>query len=752
MPIPTVTFEPSVSEKEALERAGALWRVEPEYWDIWGKRHATPPEVRKAILLAMGIPCETVECLNRAIEERLWREWSSVTPPTLVVSSTANPAEFPLTVPSAMAGHSATVEVLWEDGSKEQYELSLADLPKTATAELRGQSFVRKRVPLPERLPLGYHGLQVTVRSGRRKILSGTTRLIVCPDKAWTPPELKDGGRLGGLAVSLYGVRSQRNWGCGDFTDLLGVIDWVADELGGAFVALNPLHAILNRQPFNTSPYLPTSIFFRNALYLDVEKIQDFRNSRAARDLFAGGDVQAELAELREAPFVEYERVYSLKVRFLRLAFDSFRRKARAGSERAAQFEEYCGRQGELLERYATFRALEEWLHVRNPDIWVWPDWPAEYRDPDSKAVQQFARKQRRLVDFYKYAQWQAELQLAEAQEHARRRGMPIGLYHDLALATDRCGADFWAYRPFFVSGCRVGAPPDDFSPNGQDWSFPPPNTEHHREDGYRLFIESIRRNFAHGGALRIDHVMRFFRLFWIPEGMKAAQGTYVGDLYEDLLRILALESVRQKVLIVGEDLGTVEPAVRDALRRFGILSYRLLYFERKLNGELIQPQEYPRAALVSVTTHDLPTLAGFWLGADIEARRHAGVLANDRARRAQLDARAGEKQHLIDALFAAGLLPEWFPRSAAEVPELTGELHNAVVGFISTTPSMMMALTQEDLLKEVHQQNLPGTTAEYPNWRRKMRFTLEELRTEELARGCAAMFRNWLERTGRTR
>ena len=346
--------------------------------------------------------------------------------------------------------------------------------------------------------------------------------------------------------------------------------------------------------------------------------------------------------------------------------------------------------------------------------------------------------------------QWQLDLQLKSAQEHARQRGMSIGLYHDLALATDRFGSDLWAYREFFISGCRVGAPPDDFSPKGQDCAFPPPNAERHYRDGYRLFAESVRRNCRHGGALRIDHVMRFSRLYWIPGGMDATEGTYVRDRYEDLLAILALESVRQKVILIGEDLGTVPDEVREALSRFRILSYRLLYFEQDRDGRFRRPEEYPRDALVSATTHDLPTLAGFWVGRDIEARRDAGLLPDDASYHRMRQDRAAQKQKLLDLLLELKLLPEWHTRNAGEVAELTGELHNAIVGFLASTPSKLMVLNQEDLLKQTEQQNLPGSTAEYPNWRHKMKAAVEELWTSPEVQAFTTMFRGWLERTGR--
>ena len=350
---------------------------------------------------------------------------------------------------------------------------------------------------------------------------------------------------------------------------------------------------------------------------------------------------------------------------------------------------------------------------------------------------------------FYQYLQWQIDAQLRRAQQRARDRRLSIGLYHDLALATDRFGSDLWAHRPFFVTGCRVGAPPDDFSPQGQDWAFPPPNSERHRENGYRLFAESIRKNCRHGGALRIDHVMRLFRLYWIPEGCDATQGAYVRERSEDFVRILALESVRQRVVVVGEDLGTVEPYIRKTLARFGVLSYRLFYFEKTPDGAFRHHEEYPAQALVSSTTHDLPTLAGFWVGADLRARRDAGVL-DEAGFRQQTEVRQLEKQKMLDLLFAQKLLPPDAPRSAAAYPELTGELHNAIVGFLAITPSALLAINQEDLTKELAQQNLPATTWQYPNWGRKMRFTTEELRSDPEARAYTAMFRNWIVNSGR--
>lgn len=606
-------------------------------------------------------------------------------------------------------------------GSDDSFAIVMSEsIPFEAQADCRIGMESGEQISLhageSRKLPLGYHELQTGGKS---------RRLIVAPDCAWRPS-----GRCAGFGVTLWGLRSERNWGCGDFRDLRDLIDWAVPALGVHFIALNPLHAIHNRRPYNTSPYLPNSIFYRNFLYLDVESIEGYEKAEDPK----------ELERLRQAPAVEYERVAEIKRAALECIFER--------NPPNQECRKWIGQEGELLRIYATYCALDEHLHAKNPDLWIWPDWPEEYRDPQSPAVVVFARENERAILFHGWLQWLVDRQIAQVQQHALKAGMSIGLYHDLALATDRCGSDLWAWRPYFITGCRVGSPPDGFSPNGQDWSFPPPNTVKHRVDGYRLFAESIRKTMRHGGALRIDHVMRLFRLYWIPEGHSAKDGAYVRDRAEDLVRVLALESVRNRSVIVGEDLGTVEDEVRETLARFGILSYKLLYFERR-GPEFRLPAEYPTAALCSTSTHDLATMAGYWTGEDIEARFRAGTI-DDALRGSQHADRAQDKQKLLDALFAAKLMPENYERDASRLGELTGELHYAICGFLAATPCLLWLINQEDLTREPHQQNLPGTTAEYPNWGRKMRWTIKELTSIPEARDCTTMLRNWVRQTQR--
>lgn len=717
-------------------------RIDAEYHDIWGQPHQASEEARRAILASLGMDARDDETLQQSWERHLRRRRESILDPALVVKQGSG-IVIPVRIHREEEGGRLELAIYPEQGESAKLEAGLDGLRRGVDGE-------SLELELPWSLPLGYHDLEIRIIGPAGGSRQAAQRLIIVPEKAHQPKRLRNGGRLSGIAVSLYGVRSSRNWGAGDFTDLEELTRWAAKSLGVSVVALNPLHALHNREPYNTSPYLPLSSYYRNYLYLDVERIPEFGESEAAQRMLGRETVQEAIARLRAAELVDYGGVARLKRGFLKLLFREFlRRHWATGTERARRFRRYLAEEGELINGFAVYCALDEVLHARNRELWIWPDWPAEYQDPESAETKAFAERYWRRVLFHQWVQWQIDEQLAEVQAAARAAGMEIGLYHDLALATDSCGADLWAHRRFFAQGCRVGSPPDDFSPDGQDWAFPPPQPETHLEDGYRLFSETIRKNSRHGGALRIDHFMRFYRLFWVPDGLAARHGTYVRERFEDLMGILALESVRGEFLVIGEDLGTCPPEVREGMARYGVLSYKLFYFEKGPDGLQRRPDEFPHLALVSSTTHDLPTLAGFWAGRDIEARKAAGLLPDESWYHRQWDERRGEKRRMVETLVRDGFLPPDFPREVAEWTELTGELHNAVIGWLCSTPSALMLLNQEDLTKETEQQNLPGTTAEYPNWKRKMKLSLEELQGEEAA-GFVKMFRTWLERTGR--
>lgn len=737
-----VEFQRAANHEESLLLAADDCGVDRGYWDIFGRRHDASADVRRLILQSLGRDVSSFEILERERREKFLQAAVLPLPKTLVIS------EWDQSAPVTLKGgpeDSVAYQISLENGDHLGGSAEVSQLQRTGKLLLDGHQWTVYRLPLPVELPLGYHSLSISVNGHSL----GKSNLIVCPDRAYLPESLEHGGRTAGFNVTLYGLRSDRNWGCGDFTDLRGLIDWAHHEIGFSFIGLNPLHALHNRVPYNTSPYLPLSIFYKNLIYIDVESVPEFRTSSCAQEIFRGERVQERLRDLRSSEFVRYQDVSNLKRRFLKLLFREFRKRRAHDPARAKAFADFCWFEGELLHNFAVYSALDEILHKQDRNRWTWQQWPEQYHSPHSEATRRFAEQHARTVEFYKYIQFVIEDQLSATQEFARQTGMPIGLYHDLAVATDSCGSDLWANGEFFVQGCRVGAPPDDFSPNGQDWAFPPPNKEAHRDDGYRLYRESIRKIVRHGGALRIDHVMRLFRLFWIPTGLNASDGIYVGDNAVDLMRILALESVRSRNIIVGEDLGTVTDEIRDMLGRFAILSYRLFYFEKNhYNQSFKLTREYPRQALVSSTTHDLPTITGFWTYRDIEARKAAG-LVDEGGYWNQIEDRKRDKQRLLNALHTENLLPPHYARNAADVPAVDGDLHNAVIGFLAQVQSMLLLLNQEDFTMESEQQNLPGSTAQYPNWQRKMKVKVEDLRSSA-CQPYSAMIRAQLDRSGR--
>ncbi len=751
-----------LSHKQICEALAASYGIEPEYTDNWGRIRRIPVETKYNILKAMGVKVDTEALSNGSRHARGEGEWSRMTEPTIVASLSSLPKKLMFQMPqvaqSASAGSAdedleVSLKVTDESGMARHFAFTHEELSFCGSRRIGNKVYKRWGLPFPELRTLGYYRFHLSALMGRQ-LRSQTVFVAICPEKACIPPALQGDRRAAGISISLYGVRSGRNWGVGDFGDLKEILNWVAEDLHGSIVGLNPLHAVLNRRPFNTSPYLPMSRYYRNFIYLDIPAMEDYRDSTEARALVNASETQHLLSELRASETVEYEQVAALKLKVLRQVFETFLKNhwntTSSRIDRKKELEKYIDREGLLLDNFATFCALDSVMRSRDPGAWTWSRWPREYQRPDTDAVQRFRQEQWQDVLFYKYIQWQLEKQLGQIQNYAESRGMCIGLYHDLALAIDRFSADFWAYQNFFIPKLRVGAPPDAFSQHGQDWGFPPPDMEKFRETGYDLLIKEIQKNCAFGGALRIDHVMRFFHLYCIPEDEPPSKGAYISQPFEDLLMIVALESVRNQVVIVGEDLGTVSPYIRKRLTEANILSYRLLYFEKDNQQNFVLPEDYPELALVTVTTHDLPTLAGFWTHRDIEVRKEAGMLENQQALIEAAAERTVDKEKLLGLLQELGLLPEHCSTDVNAYPEVTGELHNAVVGFLAMTPAKLFILSQQDLFKETDQQNLPGTTNEYPNWSLKMKYALEQLRSDPEARAFSDMFRNWIKRSGR--
>jgi (1->4)-alpha-D-glucan 1-alpha-D-glucosylmutase len=460
------------------------------------------------------------------------------------------------------------------------------------------------------------------------------------------------------------------------------------------------------------SPYSPLSRYYNNLIYLDLEAVPEYE--KIGKGKISGW----KKSQLRKKKFVDYGAIYSLKYRALKEMFKLFSQNEMSGG-RGSEFRAYTGREGKTLEDYSTFMALDEFFKGGG-----WMSWPPEFQDPDGAKVRKFRKKNPEAVLFHSYVQWLLDVQLRGLNERTKKRGMRAGLYFDLAVGSLGGGADAWSNRDVFASGADAGAPPDDFNLTGQNWGFPPLIPEKLRETGYNVFIKTLRKNLEHAGVLRIDHALGLFRFFWIPAGLKPADGAYVRYPHEEMLAIAAIESRRANAVIVAEDLGTAGGEVRAALSRAKMLSYRLFYYERKYpSPEFVEPGHYPEAAFCAVTTHDLPTLAGFWRGCDIREKKALSLYPSRDSWRNDLKTRKRDKELIISTLKKEGLLPENY-RMPGDVDD---KLVLAVHGYLARTPSLLASVSLDDWLKSREQQNLPGVTGDYPNWRRKTPVPIEE-------------------------
>ncbi len=520
---------------------------------------------------------------------------------------------------------------------------------------------------LPPDLPLGYHRLCPSDAGP-------TTRLVVSPGRCHLPPDL----RTWGWAVQLYATRSGQSWGIGDLADLARLCRWSTGQ-GAGVVALNPLHAPGPALPQASSPYYPSSRRYRSPLYLCLDDVPgaDLLGADLERLARAG-------RALNDERHIDRDRVWALKAEALSRCFAVF-----PGDP---AFDDFLAQQGDALAEFATFCAIAE-VHGNG-----WHDWPVDLRRPDTAAVASFARERAERVRFHAWLQWLLDTQLAAAAT--------LPLVKDLAVGFDPGGADAWAWQDLLALDVRVGAPPDEFNTQGQDWGLPPFVPWKLRAAGYEPFVQTIRMALRHAGGLRVDHVMGLFRLFWIPLDGDQAAGTYVRYPASDLLDILALESHRAGAFVVGEDLGTVEDAVRQELAQRQILSYRLLWFEPDA------PEHYPHQALAAITTHDLPTIAGVWTGADLAAQREIGLAPNEDGQ-AELHRRLRERADVDNG---------------ASVPVVVAGAYRA----LARAPSRVLMATLDDALGVAERPNMPGTTDQWPNWSLALPVPLEEIEAHD--------------------
>ena len=661
--------------------------VASEYIDWTGRPCAVPASTLIAVLDALGVTASTEQDRAAALADHDRDHWVRPLPPSIV-------GRAGVTTPfwvHVTHGDPARLWLRMEDGSVRTGIRQLEN--NSPPYDLDGRLVGEATFELPADLPIGYHRLHLQIGAGEV-----STSVIVSPstlERSRGP-----GPRRGwGLATQLYSVRSKKSWGVGDLTDLVDLAVWSAARYRAGFVLVNPLHAAAPVAPMEPSPYLPTSRRFVNPLYLRIEAVPEFAYVRhRSRIRKAQAQVQSRAAR---ASRIDRDMVWKAK----RAALETLYLVERSPGREIA-YRAFCEREGRSLDDFATWCALAE-HHGAD-----WHQWPQDLQHPRAAAVATFVDRHPAEVDFHRWLQWLVDEQLSAAQDGAVQAGMDLGIMHDLAVGVDPDGADAWALQDVLALGVTAGAPPDEFNQIGQDWSQPPWRPDRLADAAYEPFRAMVAAILRHAGGVRIDHIIGLFRLWWIPKGASPTAGTYVQYDHEAMIGIVVLEAHRAGAVVVGEDLGTVQPWVRDYLRDRGVFGTSILWFESDDDGRPLPAERWRRDCLSAVTTHDLPPTAGYLAGEHVRLRDELGLLT-----RAADEELAGDREHQrawMAELRRVGLLAEATADAPAEVVEVVLALHR----YLGRTPSRLLALSLADAVGEVRTQNQPGTVDEYPNWR----------------------------------
>jgi len=693
---------------ERLKALAQRYGVALHYQDARGNRVSTDLGVVAKLLQSMGVLTEDGE------ECRAMRE-EPVLPPVLVVRPQNGAVVVDLL--NAPGRH----EIAWS------LRLESGEVRNGIAKTIRKSTCASTRSLVLPNLAFGYHRLELPE-------LPASASLIVAPSRCYLPSKFRDGERAWGISLQLYLLRSESNWGVGDFSDLARLAKMTAD-LGCDVLGLNPLHQMFPDKPEHASPYSPASRSFLNILYIDIQAIPEFQGSQA-RQLIASDSFKENLAKCRASAGVDYASVTRLKLEALRFVFDRF--KSTASGERSRDFNAFVEQGGDALMSSSLFQVLRYHFSQTDPTLDAWQRWPQPFQSPTSPEAIQFARDHRNEIEFFTWLQWAADQQLSAAGEGAAAGGMTVGLYRDLAVGCDRTGCETWSRPSDFLESAQVGAPPDILNPAGQNWGLPPFNPVALKMQAYKPFIDLVRANMRHAGGLRIDHVMGLQRLYCIPDGSPASDGAFISYPIDDLIGILALESHRNRCLVVGEDLGTVPAGFREKMAAANIFSYRVLFFEQHEKDGFIPPEQYPALAVAVAGSHDLPTLRSWLVESDIELKQRLGLYPSEDEVLAQRSLRRGEREAVLKALQLSHPAP----------PE---QFSVAVHRFLARTRAMLTMVQLDDLLGEHEPVNVPATSTEHPNWRRKYSLTLEGLLENELALKQIEVLRSERSRGGGT-
>ena len=671
---------------EALVRLADAHGIATEYWSFFGERVHVPAPTLRAVLRAMGVAAETDAEVADALAVADERPWLALLP----ASHITRPGVRPLVV-HVVDGHDVALTLTLEDGSTRELPIPA----QSPSARLAGGALRwRVEVPLPTDLPLGWHTVHATETpfGGGDPARTAAATLVITPERMPDPPTRPGRDRGWGLMAQLYSVRSRASWGMGDFADL-GDLAAVAGAQGADFLLINPVHAAEVTSPIEPSPYLPATRRFLAPLYVRPEDVREVAYlTPTERALVEAARAPVAAMDADATSRIDRDAVWAAK----RAALDAIFAVPLSASRRA-ELAAFAAREGQPLQDFALWCALEE--HYDGAER------PSEAWDISSPLVAELRRDLAGRVAFHVWLQWLCDQQLERAQAAAVASGMAIGVMHDLAVGVHQRGSDAWSLRPMYAQGMAVGAPPDMYNQQGQTWNQPPWLPGALAEAGYAPLRDMIRTLLRHAGALRIDHVIGLFRLWWIPEGLSPAGGTYVRYDHEAMIGVLMLEAQRAGAVLIGEDLGNVEPWVRDYLAARGVLGTSVLWFEREGDG-FVPPEHYRRSLLATVNTHDLPPTAGYLADEHVALRARLGLLT--RPVEEELADADAERAAVLALLRERGLL--------GDAPT-EQEVIAALYAFITATPSQLVGVALVDAVGERRTQNQPGTDREYPNW-----------------------------------
>lgn len=704
-----------MKEHNALKQVAEMARIADSYVSAWGDEATVSDDTIRRLLAFLGYDTTNDQTLLASAQKKHKKE---VLDPVLVISE-GDAIEVPLYLGVSARESEFNWRIETEQGEVLEGYLQ-SQIVRDERAEGGPLVFA-----LPSGLAWGYHTLLVT---RKRRKAPYTMTLIIAPRACYKQPALLQGKKLWGPSIQLYTLRTQHNWGMGDFGDLKQLVADIASR-GGDFVGLNPIHSLFPANPEGASPYSPSSRRWLNILYIDVSSVPEFALSAEAQQQVGSQDFQQRLQKVRETHWVNYTEVAELKMSVLPLLFNEFKRRhLDNNTDRARAFLAFVEQGGESLVHQAAFDALHTDLHAQDSQVWGWPVFPEKYRHFDNAAVQKYIEEHRERVHLYMYLQWVADTQINEVQALADEKGMAVGLYRDLAVGVADSGAETWADNGSLVLDASIGAPPDVLGPLGQNWGLPPLNPQTLHATAYDAYIKLLRANMKHCGALRIDHVLGLLRLWWIPKGENATQGAYIYYPVKDMLAILALESHRHQCSVIGEDLGTVPDEIVALLRDAGVHSYKVFFFETsKEDGGFISPTHYAEQSMAALCTHDMPTLRGFWHCDDLKMGREIGLYPDEAQLQELFTDRLKCKQGILNSVDWHGYLPAGIGRDAQLVP-MDSYLSEALQLHVAAGSSALLSVQLEDWLEMDKPVNIPGTVNEYPNWRRKLSMNLDEI------------------------